>query len=266
MVNFLKKLCCCLDSPEDDGYRLIEDTPSINQTIKEFIIKQDYNSLSQIEINDLFHYICNMNSIDHIVSWKLKDYFIIGLYKSLCESNKSSKLKLNYVNFIISRLVTTFLFFNKNYGSTESKGTSSVGPSFLNFISSKKELVDYKLWLDLLLNPKYLDDKTQIANTIYLAKNNLIPIYKPIKYYNLEYNIFELVLLGKMEWDPNIEGLSWVRFFELESIINFINQLNTKLFIDNLLINGLNEMSKYEQIDKKYIDSVLNLLTAQIYF
>jgi hypothetical protein len=256
MLKIINNICCCCikDSEENyDDYRLIDckDKTEIYIKIKELLVKQDYNSLSQIEVYDIYNFVCNLSLIDEIITWKLRDQFIVILYKKLYKTNKITNFEIKYIHLLIKRLITVFLFFETKYNL-----------KCINFLRSRNKLFDLRLWLSLLLNPKYSDDESKLSITIQLAKNDILHIYKPIKFYNLEYTIFEFIIIGKLV--PNNNLLEWIRFFDLKSVINFIEQLFSNIF-DSSIINILTNINKKQPDDKVYIDTIIILLTNKLY-
>jgi len=111
----------------------------------------------------------------------------------------------------------------------------------------------------LLLNPAFNNDNIILDITARLSKNNIIDLFTSFKYYNYNYNLFELVLLGKLRIDAGTNELVFVRFFNLQAVLNFVNKLNIAFLYNSELVNHFKELKKNDYIDKDYIHTIMDL-------
>jgi hypothetical protein len=211
---------------------------------------QNFQLLASMNLSQIL-YVINEVSPDYIQTLKLTESFIIQLYNQLI-TNKKQPADKNLIVQIIKRLSTIVLFFNLD-----------VTDDFIIFIKNKLWLFDNKLWLDLVLNPDYIDDINKINQMIKLNYNDILPIFKPINYYDCNYSIFEYILLGKMIYSNN--KLKHIRFFNLEAIIKLIEQTNASIYLNDSLLIILNELKKNPSLDQVYLDTVIGLLTKRYY-
>lgn len=250
VYNTIKKLFSCQKEELDpEKEPLLNYIPQINNAME----NQDFVSVGSIDIYYLYEYICLTVSNDIIISWKLTDQFILNLFDYLRNKYISSNsIKINHLehaNLITRKLITIYFFTNCNYIIDLS-----------NFLRNEKELFDSQLWFELVLDPKYTNDKDHLFVTNYLSKF-LFNIHKPIKYYNTEYTLFEYILLGKITVDANQQKISHKRFFNTDSVIKFIYDNNAKVKYTNLKFIGLLErMVQTNKYDNKYLIMVIALL------
>jgi hypothetical protein len=307
VLTFLKRIFCCIrtnvpyqkhvntfDEPNESNndsnndsnkidihYNLFENTNNSNKSnqpiilninideqINKLFINQDYLQLSQISIGDVYNYVNNNLSIDDFINWKLKNIFLIQYHNALLLTLKQTKqytyINLQYLENCISKLITLFLFFETDYNINE----------YISFLKNKKHLFNSELWLDLLINPIYEQyngyhtDNTKLQLTTCLAKNIIIPLYQPIQYFNLNHNMFEYIILGKMYPLPTLSPttnsnepmLYFCRFFDLDSIKEFVSQVYSGIFINQKLVNELTNIILNNDLEKVYVDSVIKLL------
>lgn len=228
---------------------LVIENSNNNYRIYHLFKEQDYRNLSKIDTRSILDVVDKLTPNDFI-KLKLSEDFIINLYEQI-----NSKKDNQELNSIVSRLVTLYLFFEFN-------NTTKI----INFLTKKRDLFDTLLWVSLILDPIYGEDGYRILITSQLAYNQILPIYRPIKYLNLEYTIFEYILLGKMTIKNDGKAfLCYNRFFELGPIIKFISQFNTNIYPHERIINTLHNMMNYNMIDHFYIITVINTLEKSNY-
>ncbi len=251
MIWIIKKLCCFgTNSVENNNYdyhelQNVDVKCPINKKIYNLLNYHDYNELTYFEIYDLYLYINDSTPFDFI-RWNLKEYWIIELHKKLIEKSIQD---LEYTNKIISKLITYFFFFNNEHNQT-----------CINFLIFRKDLFDFNLWISLLINPDYNRDKIILEKTAYLYHNNYINIFDSFKYYNLDYNLFEIIMLGKMVFDQEKNKLFWVKFFDLNAVLFFIDKLNITVMVDDYLLKSYEILLKNDNVDKEYVDTIIKKL------
>ncbi len=284
---FNKLFCCLVSNNKNESeieQRLIPDenqnkyilfdttepeTPNpilaynIYDQINIFLLSQNYTELSKINIENVHDYIYNILSIDHFINWSIQGNFIIKYYECLINNieNKDSN-KRSLINAVVSKLITLFMFFNTEYNLND----------YISFLKTNKFLFNSNLWLELLLNPYYDSfhsdlktfDNVKLNVTLQLAKNIILPLYQPIQYYNLDYNMFEYIILGKTTVNiiDNNKVVCFNRFFDLESIKYFISQVYSGIFINQKLVNSLNYINNVDskELSLLYVDTVIKLL------
>lgn len=215
--------------------------------IQDYIKNQKVKQLAKIETKYIYEFINDENNYFLIIQSIDNDKFIIDLYNNL-NKNWNTKEDINYNIMIISKLITTYLFF---YSKNNSKS--------IVFLSNNKELFDYNLWLKLLLSPNYGNDSVQINKSIFLAQISILPINKPIKYCNLELTIFEYILLGKRINVNNTHTIT-ERFFDKKSVIIMINKMKYYNAFSNKVIKLLKNIYKCSFYDKDYVNTILLLI------
>ena len=233
MLNFLS-LCF--------NKKLIFDKSQIIDLFR----NQDYNNLVNYDIYDLYIFIKNLSTRQFLLL-RLKDNFIIDFYNKFLTKKLDIK-DYQYLNLTIRKLITLYLFFSFNNNI-----------NILNLIIKKPILFDIDLWLSLLLDPIYNEDENHLFLTLYLVKHNIIMIYKPIQFYNLKFNVFELIIMGKFDiFDNNVVHN---RFFQKEFIINFIKQIYK---CSNMIINKelIDLLQIYYNKNPIYVNDVVTLLNS----
>ena len=248
MIWIIKKLCCFItDKEENDIYHYhelqnVNAKCPINKKIYDLLNYHDYNELQYFDIQDLYLYINDSTPYD-FSRWNLKEYWIIELHKKLLQK---SIQQVEYIDKIISKLITYFFFFNYEYNQT-----------CINFLMFRKDLFNFNLWIDLLISPDYNHDRVILEKTAYLHTNKFFNIFDPFKYYNLDYNLLELILLGKMILNQEKTQLFWVKFFDLKAVLFFIDKLNITMLVDNYLLKSYDILLTNETIDKEYINTII---------
>ena len=120
MIWIIKKLCCFItDKEENDIYHYhelqnVDAKCPINKKIYDLLNYHDYNELKYFNIQDLYLYINDSTAYD-FTRWNLKEYWIIELHKKLLQK---SIQEVEYIDKIISKLITYFFFFNYEYNQT----------------------------------------------------------------------------------------------------------------------------------------------------
>jgi hypothetical protein len=219
-----------------------------NEIINNMFKMQFIDKLVSYDILDLCDYVCHKTNYNSIINWKLEFQFINKFYVAKKNIIYTS-YELDLLNKLVRHLITINLFM-KNNDLIE----------YIDFLRKKPELFDYRLWTNMILNPYFGEDEQKIFLTTYLANSGIIPIYKNVKYYNLEFSLYELIILGKMVpfnycQDKNI--VKMVRFFNKELIIKFINSFNRKCISIYFIIYFSNLSGK---LDKDYLYTINNLI------
>lgn len=224
--------------------------PKLNVN-KNFIIQKikenNINILCRVDISDLYlHLYKNFNTED-FVSLFVKDNFIIDFHNRYLLNNLEIK-DLQYFNMVIRKLITFYLFFNFNNNI-----------NILNLLIRKPILFDLQLWISLLLNPLYTNEEQQLFITLYLVKNNIITIYKPIQYYDIKFNVFELIIIGKVDIVDN--KIRHNRFMNTDHISKFIKEVYkySTLIINSELILLL---EKFYLKNPNYVEKIIALLNS----
>jgi hypothetical protein len=248
MIWILKKLCCFNTDNEKNNYyhyhelQNIDVKCQINKKIYDLLNFHDFDELNYFKVYDLYLYIRDSTAFD-FVRWNLKEYWIIELHKKLLEQ---SPKHVEYIDNLISKLITYFFFFNYEHNQT-----------CINFLMFRKDLFNFNLWIDLLICPDYNHDRIILEKTAFLHSNKFFNIFDQFKYYNLDYNLFELILLGKMELNQEKTQLFWIKFFDLNAVLFFIDKLNITLLVDNYLLKSFEILLKSDTVDKEYINTII---------
>lgn len=237
----LRRLFCCYRKNKNSNLIPLLN----NKIIYDALYSKNYNILSSIDISNVYNYIYNYSSIEDIVELDFNEEFLINYYNTMNKKHYSYQ-NLEYLNEIIKRLITIYIFINSNIDNC------------IKLLYNKKYLFDIQLWTSLILDPKYNNDNMVINTTIILVKYNIIQIHLPIKYYNINFSLFDLIILGKMEIIN--EMVIYKSFFNDKIIFNFINKLNNPKIKHNKLLYTLEIISQKKTIDKKYIIMIESLL------
>jgi hypothetical protein len=253
-MNWIIQNICCFNFHYNNenkfDYRALDDNIcKTNKKLYDLLMYHDLELLRQIDIYDLYLYIYVSNIYD-FQKWKLNDCWIIDLYNGLV---KKSPTDFVYINAIISKLMTYYLFFHNQHNKT-----------CYNFLIFRKELFDFNLWVELILNPSFNNDDIILDITNKLHRNNIIDVFVQFNYYNFNYNLLELILLGKIRFDTNTNKLVFVRFFNTQSVLNLINRLNIVCLYNSNLLNDFKELGKNDKIDKDYINTVIDIINPKI--
>ena len=238
----LRRLFCCHKINKNSNLIPLLN----NRIIYKALYNKDYKGLSSIDISTVYNYICNYSLIEDIIVLDLNEEFIINYYNIMNKKHYSYQ-NLEYLNETIKRLLTIYIFINPNNIN-----------NCIKLLCNKKYLFDIQLWTSLILDPNYDNDNTTINTTINLAKYNIIQIHLPIKYYNIDFSLFDLIILGKMEIINGI--LTYKRFFDDKIIFHFINKLNDTKIKHNKLLYTLEILSQKKHIDKNYIVMIETVL------
>jgi hypothetical protein len=231
-------ICCCLKKNLYKKINNNDDTKLIYNNLKKYFLNRDYIAISNEDLYDIYTFIYKETTLDDLKSFNFRDIFLINLYESIILKNKIIKGKnLKYLNKIFSKLLTVYLFTSANNLIIST-----------NFLIEKPHLFDIKLWLELILNPNNTNDEHYLFISIFLINNNVIIINSIIPYYNLTHNFFEYIILGKTKIieKNNNKIIMLDKFINIELIINFIKEI-------------LKQIYHYENIDKNYIDQILNI-------
>jgi hypothetical protein len=248
-------ICCCL---KKKLYNKIsngnnDDTKIIYNNLKKNFLNRDYIAISNEDLYDIYTFIYKEMTVNDLKSFNFRDIFIINLYESIILKYKVIKGKnLKYFNRIFSKLLTVYLFTSANNLIIST-----------NFLIEKPHLFDIKLWLELILDPNNTNDEHYLFISIFLINKNVIVVNSIIPYYNLTHNFFEYIILGKTKIieNNNNKVIMLDKFINIELIINFIKQIHkmNKLVINNDFLELLKQIYYYENIDKNYIDQILNI-------
>lgn len=246
-------ICCCLKKNLYKKINNNDDTKLIYNNLKKYFFNRDYIAISNEDLYDIYTFIYKETTLDDLKSFNFRDIFLINLYESIILKNKIVKGKnLKYLNKIFSKLLTVYLFTSANNLIIST-----------NFLIEKPHLFDIKLWLELILNSNNTNDEHYLFISIFLINNNVIIINSIIPYYNLTHNFFEYIILGKTKIieKNNNKIIMLDKFINIELIINFIKEIYkmNKLVINNDFLELLKQIYHYENIDKNYIDQILNI-------
>ena len=246
-MEFIYNICSCFCIPKNKIEPTNSDTISdINYKISKYFIEKNHIELLNISIIHIYNFICNITPTDFI-QLNLNDSFIINFYK---ESSKNIDTdSKRFLTGIITKIITLYVFF---YDCID----------VVTFLIDKKYLFDYNLWIHLLLNPDYDDDINKINRSLLLARYRILPVYKTITFYNVQLNIFELIIIGKMKFDVSSNKLIWIRFFDTNVIHKFIIQLKTNITIQNTtpIIKSLETINTTDIKNIEYINMIKNIL------
>ena len=127
----------------------------------------------------------------------------------------------------------------------------------------RKDLFNLDLWIGLLINSDYNHDRIILEKTAYLHMNNFLNIFNSFKYYNLDYNLFEIILIGKMILNQEKNQLFWVKFFDLKAVLFFIDKLNITMLVDDYLLKSYEILLKNDTVDKEYIDTIIKKINLK---
>jgi len=117
--------------------------------------------------------------------------------------------------------------------------------------------------MSLLLNPENSNDSDQLKQVIKLNYHQILPIFKIINYHSSSYSVFDFIILGKL---INKETkLQHVRFFNLESVVDLITQTNASIYLNENLLEILNQLKLNSKLDQNYLSTVISILTKRFY-
>jgi hypothetical protein len=215
--NLINILLCCYT---DYNYEIINNSFYDNEMddtddiITNLFYDNDYEKLSEIKISLVYNYVINKITFKKFIDFGLDTTFIINYWNL---NNNLAGNEFNYVGEIITKLIT-FNIFNQ----------LEIEPELLPLIK-KHNLFNLKLFMELLLNPDYNYDEDQIKLVIFLVKNDIINLYTNLIFYDLNYNIIELILLGKVRIDNN--KVVFVRHFHNKESIEQLLKLSKTNFL-----------------------------------
>lgn len=264
VLKCLQKLCFCKKNTTE--YLLIEqNNKQIN--IINSVKKEKINMLMDISINELAYFFTSL-TVDRFLFLNIGSTFIINFhnqYRVIC-----SEEELVLLNKIISKLVTFYLFLNPKYNI-----------DLVMFLSTRKHLFNVKLWTTLLMDPNYHNDSDRLFTTAYLHRHRIIDLFEPNNYCNLECNLFELILFGKIKqsnnpinnnyiilnFEPfNNDKLYWYRFFDMTTIIKFINKVKIERIKNTKIVNMLAQFTWNKNISNKYPNTIIQLLSRNNHY
>jgi len=245
-------LCCCFKK-NNKIYNRIENKDDNLKKINILFKNKSYIAISDEDLYDIYIFVYKTMTNDDFNSYKFRDVFIINLYEAiyLKYDNIINGKNLKYVTRIFSKLITLYLFSSHNNLIIST-----------NFLINNNHLFDVKLWLSLLLDPKYIEDEHYLFISLFLIKNNIIDIEKKIDFYNLNYTFIEYLIVGKIKYDKNVNKILLVKFFDKSLIIKFINDLIPlkKFYINLYIFTVLNDFYCFDNIDLDYINDLILFL------
>ena len=231
-------------------YNKIENNDDNVKKIHILLKNRNYLAISNEDLYDIYVYIYKTMTIDDFISYKIRDIFIINLYESIYLKYVTIKGKnLKYVNRIFSKLITLYLFYSSNNLIIST-----------NFLINNNHLFDINLWLSLFLDPKNKNDEHYLFISLFLIKNNIINPNLQIIFYNLNYNLIEYLIIGKITFDKN--NIIMVRFIDIDLITKFIKELISlnKLFINDYFFDVINQIYTFDNIDIAFIENIISLI------
>jgi hypothetical protein len=231
-------------------YNKIENNNDNIKKIHILLKNRNYLAISNEDLYDIYVFIYKTMTIDDFISYKIRDIFIINLYESIYLKYVTIKGKnLKYVNRIFSKLITLYLFYSSNNLIIST-----------NFLINNNHLFDINLWLSLFLDPKNKNDEHYLFISLFLIKNNIINPNLQIIFYNLNYNLIEYLIIGKITFDKN--NIIMVRFIDIDLITKFIKELISlnKLFINDYFFDVINQIYTFDNIDVTFIENIISLI------
>lgn len=226
-----KILCCFKNRNKDTSFEIYK------------IIKyKNIKLLLNCNIIDIYNFVYNKMTHDDYIYLNLDQDFLLESYNSLLNLHKNNNLT---VNKIFKNLFTKFLYFYSNNNNL-----------IFNLIIKNNKLFDTNLWLKLILDSELNNDINAVNITSELIKHNIIYPYKPIKFHNLEYNIIEYILIGKI--DIKLNKLYHHRFLNYEYIEKFLIMNWSNLLFNKNFINVLYDLDNCDS--QNYILKILNLI------
>lgn len=258
-MNFINKICCCiglseyskLPSEDPDNsldYNDFDQIQSPKSVVLTCLKNQNVIELASVDLYNIL-YVINELSSKHFEKLNLSDHFLIDLYQNLLIKNSAEQ---NTISIIMKKLITLKLFF-----------CCDISNQMIAFLKNKIFLFDYKLFLGLILDKEYSNDNDVINIIILLNNYKILPLFKPINYYGCDFSIFEYIILGKLEYQTN--KLKHIRFFDLEAIINLIDKTNSTLYLNQTIIQILTQLKNNKNLNYKYLDTVIELLSKRCY-
>jgi hypothetical protein len=214
---------------------------------------KSYIAISDEDLYDVYIFVYKTMTIDDFDSYRFRDVFIINLYEAiyLKYGNIINGKNLKYVTRIFSKLITLYLFTSKNNLIIST-----------NFLINNKHLFDIKLWLNLITDPKNIQDEHYLYISLFLIENNIIDIEKKIDFYNLNYTFIEYLIVGKIKYDKILNKILLVKFIDKNLIIKFINDLISlkKFYINSYIFTVLNDFHCFDNVDVDYINDMMLFL------
>jgi len=233
-----------------DNYEQLEEMEHPKSQILIELKNQNINSLVEMNLSQ-FLYVVNEISPIYIQSLNLTENFLMELYQKLL-LKKPEQIDRNSIVLLTKRLLTIFIFYNLDLSN-----------DFIIFIKNKIWLFDINLYMSLLLNPENSNDSDQLKQVIKLNYHQILPIFKIVNYHSSSYSVFDFIILGKL---INKETkLQHVRFFNLESVVDLITQTNASIYLNENLLEILNQLKLNSKLDQNYLSTVISILTKRFY-
>lgn len=245
-------LCCCFKK-NNKIYNKIENKDDTLKKINTLFKNKSYIAISDEDLYDVYIFVYKTMTNDDFNSYKFRDVFIINLYEAiyLKYGNVINGKNLKYVTRIFSKLITLYLFTSQNNLIIST-----------NFLINNKHLFNIKLWLNLITEPKNIQDEHYLYISLFLIKNNIIDVEEKIDFYNLNYTFIEYLIVGKIKYDKNVNKILLVKFIDKNLIIKFINDLISlkKFYINSYIFTVLNDFYCFDNVDVDYINNMILFL------